>query len=181
MARQPDREPFAEAVEWLAEQITPHGPPAEMTPLPVDTIEETAQAFSDELQEPLIKKPLIDLLHDYQNNPTVEGVGLVVVAGRTLSIRALTDFTQRRDEQWQRHEAAIGDRYDVFAQTMYDAVDADPTPKPLHISWRLSFYNTAGRPGSTLVPKITQDMSREVEASLCAFITFEKPVTLPNQ
>lgn len=169
----PDREPFAGVTEWIAERMTPHGLPAEITPLSIGSIGGVAQVFTDELHDPLLKEPLISLLHDYQNNPTVEGVGLVAVAGYHLSIRVLTDLSGK-GEQWQRDQKAMLGGYDAFAQSLYDAIDADVTPRPRPIGWSLSFYNTAGQPASTLVPGILEKMSREVDASVVTFITFEK-------
>lgn len=171
MTQEAKREQFAGVVEYIDDRLHPKGPPGEPQPLQVSSIEENAQLFADELQEPTFKQPLVDLLHDLGENPVVDGVGLVSLYGSHLSIRVLTDLTSR-GEQWQSGQRAIQERYNAFAQLMIDAM-----PRPRDVSWGINFYNTAGSDVNALVPEILTEISKEVGASAVSFVMYPKPAS----
>lgn len=175
MTAETRKEPFAEAVEHIDSLLHPKGPPRELQPIPVDSIEQTVQRLADELQEPALEFPLVDLLHDFQDNhPAVAGVGLVVLTGRHLSIRVLTDLSGD-DEEWESSQTAIEERYDKFAESLYGIL-----PEDRATNWSLSYYNTSGRDVAALVPEILEEISKEVDASTVAFVMFERPAPAPQ-
>lgn len=167
-------EPFAEAVKYIDDLLHPKGPLVESQPIQVDSVEQTVGLLADELGEQALKLPLIQLLHDFQDNPAVDGVGLVVLAGRHLSIRVLTNL-DGKGEKREYNQRAIGERYDACAQSLYDTM-----PESSPVNWGLSYYNTNGDDASTLVSGILKEISKEVDASVVSFVVFERPTPVPQ-
>ncbi len=163
-----EREPFAGIQKYIDDLLHPKGTPVEPKPLQVASIEENAQLFADELQEQALKPALIDLLNDYQANPTVDGVGLVALGDRHLSVRVFTDLNDRNIQR-QKDRKAIDERYDAFAESLYAVL-----PRPRAVSWGLNFYNTAGSNATELMPDILENVSREVDASVVSFVMFRQ-------
>src|SRR3989344_4720373 len=168
------RKPFSDAVKFIDDLLHPKGPPVELQPVQVASIEETAQLFADELQEQVLKTPLVGLLQDLGINPAVDGVGLVIIHGRYLSIRVLTDLN-RSGEEWDNKQQAIEDRYDAFAQSLYDAL-----PESRSISWGLSYYNSAGEDVSVLPEILAEEIRKEADASVLSFAMYPKPAFLQS-
>ena len=160
-----ETELFADVAGWLSDQLHPKGSPQETTPLRVTSIEGTAQRFVGELKEQALGEPLMSLLNDLRRNPAVDGVALVVSDGSHLSIRVLTDLSGDQED-------TIGPRYDVFAQSLYDAM-----PRSRSVAWNLGYCNTAGEDVRALVSALTEDISREVHVSLFSFVMFERPTS----
>lgn len=166
MATEFKRMPFASLVDHRTTRLPINSALTEASGPPIYSIEENVQRLAAELQEPLLVKPLTDLLHDYRNNPAVKGVALVALYGRHLSIRPLTDFSNQDEEQLEARRA-IGERYDVSAQALYATLS-----EPHSITLGLNSYDTRDRDAKALVPELLAEVRKQVDAKDLTDVSF---------
>lgn len=160
--------PYADLVSHINGLLYPQGEPAEMQTLESGSLEDTAQLFADEFQEPRLTVPLAELLHDFQRSNVVDGVGLVALRGNHLSVRVMANLSGL-GEGWQNPYPAIREIDRQFVASVRAAMPHPP------VSVGLSFMNTTGMNATELLPQIIDNVRREMGATLTSFVTFAKP------
>lgn len=150
--------PFNGAAAYFCDRIFPKGEPGELTPVQVETLEDVAQLFADELEEPHLKPYVMRFVTELQRVDGVEGVVLAAFYGRHLSVRVIGDLNEGI-------VSGTGDKFDAVEEDWYsDHPNSD-------VNASLSFYKATLKGSPSIISELQEGIRREVGVSSLAFIT----------